>query len=114
MNKLQQKNISGSEANVLSTAERHSAQQISEWLTDYLVKALKIKRTEIDTDAKFERYSVDSLVLVVMTEELESWLGFPIDPTAPFEAPTINSLAKYLEERQDNINDNPPANTDGE
>jgi|SRR6185369_7660211 len=110
MNKLRHNNNSGNEANALAPAERRSAQQISEWLTDYLAKTLKIKRTEIDTDAKFERYSVDSLVLVVMTEELESWLEFSIDPTAPFEAPTISSLAKYLEERQDNLNGYPSAN----
>lgn len=77
-----------------------SSPQISEWLANYLAKVLKIERSEIDIDARFDRYSIDSLMLVVMTEDLESWLGGSIDPTTPFEHPTIRGLADYLAARR--------------
>jgi acyl carrier protein len=77
-------------------ANSPSVNDICEWLTGYLAKTLRIECDEIDLETKFDTYSMDSLVLVVMTEDLGEWMGKPIDPTVPFEHPTIQSLAEYL------------------
>jgi acyl carrier protein len=90
----------GNAASTAASVEVLSAPQISEWLADYLAKTLKIERSGIDIDARFDRYSIDSLMLVVMTEDLESWLGASVDPTTPFEHPTIRGLAEYLAQQQ--------------
>jgi acyl carrier protein len=86
----------GDVAGVSTSGYSRTSAQIMAWLGDYLAKTLKIERGAVDIDAKFERYSVDSLLIVVMTEDLSEWLGAPVDPTAPYEHPSIRSLAEHL------------------
>ncbi|MEK6409551.1 MAG: acyl carrier protein [Acidobacteriota bacterium] len=85
---------------VAPSADLRSAPQISEWLASQVAKTLKIERSAVDIDARFERYSLDSLLLVVMMEELEKWLGTPVDPTSPFDHPTIRALAEHLAQQK--------------
>jgi acyl carrier protein len=96
MNKETVEVENGNAEGVSASGGSRSSAQVMAWLEDYLAKTLKINRSEVNVDTKFDRYSVDSLMIVVMTEDLSEWLGAPVDPTAPYEHPTIRSLAEHV------------------
>jgi acyl carrier protein len=73
-----------------------SAAEIQEWLVAYLSKELNIASDEIDVKAPFDRYGLSSMTAVLMTGEMEEWLGRTLDPTLPYDYPTVETLAQYL------------------
>ena len=73
-----------------------SSVQIREWLTAYMAAALGTDASTIDLKAPFERYGLDSSAIVGMAGDLEAWLGFEIDPTLPYDYPTVDGLAGHL------------------
>lgn len=75
---------------------QRSAEEIQTWLVDYLAGELEIDKTAVDIDLSFDRLGVSSLTAVVMSGALESWLGRSVDPTAPYDHPTIGALATFL------------------
>jgi acyl carrier protein len=75
-----------------------AAMQIQTWLVDYLANALKFDRAEIDVTKTFEAYGLDSASAVGMAGDLGEWLGREIDPTLPYDYPTIAALAQRLAE----------------
>ncbi len=46
------------------------------------------------------RYGLDSSSAVVMTGDLENFVGLEVEATVPYDYPTIEALAKYLEEQK--------------
>jgi acyl carrier protein len=81
-------------------SEPAAALQIQTWLVDYLADALKFDRDEIDVTKTFETYGLDSASAVGMAGDLGEWLGREIDPTLPYDYPTIAALAQRLAEVQ--------------
>lgn len=79
----------------LSTATP-TALDIRTWLADYIAEALEIPSDEMDITVSFEQYGLDSLAAVGMTTDLEDWLNCEIDPTLPYEYPTIETLSDQL------------------
>jgi len=74
--------------------------EIQEWLVSYLAETLEIDQNEVDIEEPFTRYGLDSSSAIVMTGDLETFLGFEIDPTVAYDYPTIEALAQYLEEQK--------------
>ncbi|MGD1807098.1 acyl carrier protein [Dapis sp. BLCC M126] len=74
--------------------------EIQEWLVSYLAETLEIDKNDVDIEEPFTRYGLDSSSAIVMTGDLGTFLGFDIDPTIPYDYPTIEALAKYLEEQK--------------
>ena len=70
--------------------------EISEWCRNYLSTTLELPASQIDPQAKFSQYGMDSASLVSLLVGLEDWLNIEIDPEIAFEHPTIAALAKHL------------------
>jgi acyl carrier protein len=75
---------------------RRTAAEIEEWLVEYLAKELKCRPSEVDVTVPFDRFGLSSITAVFMTSSLEEWLGSRLDPTLPFDYPTIETLAGHL------------------
>ena len=82
------------------TTTAHSAVRthgdVSRWLVGYIADLFGCNPADIDTHAPFSRLGLDSSSAVAMTGDLERWLGFEVDPTLPYDFPTITTLAQAL------------------
>lgn len=70
--------------------------QIVSWLSRYLAGLTRMELTQIDINARFDRFGIDSYQGVVMTYELGEWLGSDIDPAEAFNHPSVSALAAFL------------------
>lgn len=59
-----------------------------------------IKENEIDLGVSIEAFNLDSLSLVSLSHELDTYLGSNIDPTVFWEFSTINDLIKWILENK--------------
>jgi acyl carrier protein len=75
-----------------------SAEEIQQWLIQYLATALEKPADEIDVTVPFDDFALDSSTAIGMTGELEDWLGKPVDPTQVYDYPTIEKLSQCLAE----------------
>ncbi|AEG91558.1 acyl carrier protein [Ramlibacter tataouinensis] len=73
-----------------------SATDIENWMVSYVSRVLGVDRARIDPGRYFNNNGLDSLTTIVMTEELGRWLGREIDPTLPYDHPSIRRFAAYL------------------
>lgn len=73
--------------------------EIAEWLAGYIGELTARPSTEIDHNATFDSFGIDSANVIGITGELQHELGISIDPEAAYDYPTIHSLASYLAER---------------
>jgi acyl carrier protein len=81
--------------------KRHrTAAEIEEWLLLYLPEELKKEgiTSELDVTVPFDRLGLSSATAVAMAGSLEEWLGREVDPTLPYDYPTIRRLSRYLAE----------------
>jgi acyl carrier protein len=73
-----------------------SADEIQQWMIDYLARALERPSEEIDVTAPFDEFALDSATAIGMTGELEEWLGKRVDPTLVYDYPTIEQFSQCL------------------
>ncbi len=73
-----------------------SAEDIEDWVVDYLASLLEISPDELDPTISFDHYGLDSSAAVGLTGELEDWLNLEIEPTLLYDYPTVVALAEYL------------------
>lgn len=71
-------------------------QDIQNWIVSYLADLLEMEPDEIETDIPFDSYGLDSSSAIVMTGDLEDWLGTQVDPTFIYDYPTVSALAQHL------------------
>ncbi len=76
-----------------------TSEEVQEWFLAYLGQTLQVAPDRIDITAPFEVLGLDSVTAVGMSGDLETWLGFSVDPMAVFDYPTIESLSNHLAER---------------
>jgi acyl carrier protein len=74
-------------------------EQISELCIVSLASVLRIPRSTVDTDEKFNRLGLDSAMTVYLMVELEEKLGFELSPDDFYEYPTVDDLSRYLAEK---------------
>lgn len=92
--------------NVINKAKQNSlgvspnASAIEAWLVSHLSSILEIDSQEIDTTLPFEYYGLDSEAAVVMSGDLQEWLGCELDATLLLDYPTIEALVEYLAQPQ--------------
>jgi acyl carrier protein len=70
--------------------------EIQTWLIDYMANQLSISPNQIDIEKNFNTYNIDSAVLIGMTGELETLLGYILDPTLVYDYPSIALLSEQL------------------
>lgn len=54
---------------------------------------------ELRCDIPVSKLDVDSVAVVDIAKQLETWLGMEIEPTIAWDYPTIDGMASYLEEQ---------------
>ncbi len=73
-----------------------TASQIQEWIITYLVDELDLNKDEIDVQAPFTDFGLDSSTAVILTGDLGEWLGYDLDPTLLLDYPTLETLVNHL------------------
>jgi acyl carrier protein len=68
-----------------------------EWLVSHLAAALGKPASEIDVNATFDRFGLDSAAYVSMSADVEDRLGIRLDVTDLYDHSTVRRLAKHLE-----------------
>ncbi|MBH8552330.1 SDR family oxidoreductase, partial [Nostocaceae cyanobacterium CENA357] len=76
--------------------EGKQAEVIQVWLVDKVSQQLKIASQTIDVQEPFARYGLDSLAAMMLSTELEDWLGLSLSPTLVYDYPSIAALAEHL------------------
>lgn len=70
--------------------------EIEAWLTDHVAELLKVQPGKVDANRSFADYGLDSLAAVILSGDLEEWLGCTLPPTLAWDFPTIDRLASHL------------------
>lgn len=73
-----------------------TAQDVQQWLTAKLAERLGVEPSRVDPDKYFDEFGLDSTEALVLSGELEAWLGMELEPTALWYHPTIAKLAPYI------------------
>ncbi|WP_100444512.1 acyl carrier protein [Glycomyces xiaoerkulensis] len=82
-------------------------QAVQEWLVEKVAHKLGVAPTEVDPDQFFDEFDLDSTEALVLSGELENWLGFELETTALWYHPTIAELSQYIAEKQSEQNGEP-------
>lgn len=80
----------------MAVSSRLDAGPVSDWIADWLSRELPMPLDDIDRNETLDIYGVSSLMIVIMSGELEDLLGRPVDPTVIYDHPTINALAAHF------------------
>ena len=73
---------------------------IENWLVQYLAGELKVPAGDLPRDEPLTNLGLSSRQAVMLTGEIEEWLGRPVDPAVAWEHPTVSALAKALSEAE--------------
>ncbi|BAC89878.1 acyl carrier protein [Gloeobacter violaceus] len=73
-----------------------SQSAIAEWMKAYIGDFLNVDAQQVDVQTDFERFGLDSAIVVSLISELEEWLELELSPALLFEYPTIDSMAEHL------------------
>lgn len=84
------------EEQVTSGQKSPSAETIQAWLISRLSEAVGVEPQEIDIREPFTRYGLSSREAVILSGDLEVWLGSRISPTLVWDYPTVEAVARYL------------------
>ncbi len=82
----------------LTTQFPKTAASIQDWLIDELAARLEMDPDDIDPDAPFESFGLESADALVMLTQLEQWLGQTVPPVLVWNYPTIAQLSQRLVE----------------
>lgn len=78
--------------------EQLTAEAVRDWLVEKIAYRLGVEPSQVDVDQYFDEFDLDSTEALVLSGELENWLGFELETTALWYHPTINELAAYIAE----------------
>ena len=88
-----------SEGTPAAASNETRAAEIEAWLVSRISGLAEIEAEETDVSRPFTYYGLGSAELVMLTGELEDYLGRTISPTLPWDYPTIKSAARHLAEQ---------------
>jgi acyl carrier protein len=83
-----------------TTAEPLTTEAVQEWLLEKVAHKLGVAPAEVDPEQYFDEFDLDSTEALVLSGELEDWLGFELETTALWYHPTIAQLSRYIAEKQ--------------
>ena len=75
--------------------------QIRDWLTAVIAKQMEVGVEEIDSTISIMSYGLESLTLFTLTGDLASWLDYEIPTTLFWDYQTIDAVAVYLGQQQE-------------
>ena len=76
-----------------------TAEKVRGWLVDKISYKLGVSSDKVDVDMYFDEFDLDSTEALVLSGELENWLGFELETTALWYHPTIAELSQYIAEQ---------------
>lgn len=82
------------------TALSMTALRIAENLSTLLAQTNAGQDVQIDPDASFSSFGLDSIEMVEMIAKLEDEFGLALEPELAFNYPTVRSLSEYIDECQ--------------
>lgn len=77
--------------------------QIEKTIASILIENIEkddSKYIEINLDASFSSFGLDSLKMVELISKIEDTLNCDLEPDLAFNYPTIRSLAEYIESKR--------------
>lgn len=78
------------------SADNTRQEQVQQWLVETVAKTLEIPSFEIDANASFERYGMDSSAAVHIVGELEKWLDRKLPTNLAYQHSSIAALAQFV------------------
>jgi acyl transferase domain-containing protein/acyl-CoA synthetase (AMP-forming)/AMP-acid ligase II/acyl carrier protein/SAM-dependent methyltransferase len=75
---------------------QRSRHEIRGWLVRRLADHLKCDEGRIDPSRPFAAFGLDSVTMVGISGELQSWIGRELPPTLLYDAPNIDALVRAL------------------
>ena len=72
--------------------------EIRDWLIAKIAERVGVPAQSIDPSRPFTVLGVDSTEAVVISGELQEWLGRRVAPTIAWDHPSIDAVAKHLAE----------------
>ena len=84
--------------NYIKVEKLPTQMEIKTWIVNYVAEIIEVKPDVIDITIPFDRYGVDSSLVIQMSGDLAEWLQIEVDPTLIYDYPTIKSLAQHLAE----------------
>ena len=75
---------------------RRSEAEIQAWLIANIASIVEIDPKDIDVEKPLEYYGMDSMQAMHLSGDLEEWMGRTLSPTAVWDYPTIDLLARHL------------------
>jgi acyl carrier protein len=82
----------------LQTQPTRTAESIQDWLIEQLAMRLEMDSDDIDIQASFESFGLESAEALVLLSKLEQWLGHSVPPVLIWNYPTIEQLSERLAE----------------
>jgi myxalamid-type polyketide synthase MxaE and MxaD len=76
--------------------ETRNAAEIEAWLVAYIAKLARVSPAEISVDDEFVSLGVSSAEAVILTGDIQAWLGIVLDPTLAWHHPTIRASAAEI------------------
>ena len=84
----------------------YTPKEIQSWLISQVSERLEIEPEDIDIRGPFTDLGLSSREAVVISGDLEVWLGCQLSPTLLYEYPTIAAISKYLAQGPDSLQEN--------
>jgi acyl carrier protein len=72
-----------------------------------LAELLQIDPSKIEPQISFESYGLDSSSAIILSGDLQDWLGCSLDPTIFFDYPTVEAITEYLTEKTTEVSASP-------
>lgn len=73
-----------------------TASELEEWLIHALSESVGIAPDQIEFDVSWDSYGLDSSTAVILSGDLQEWLGCNLDPTIFFDYPNIKEMTEHL------------------
>jgi acyl carrier protein len=80
----------------MTTNEVRTATEIQDWIVRWLSKELKVPEDRLSPSQPFVNLGMSSRQAVMLSGDLEDWLGRELDPALVWDHPTIQALATHL------------------
>jgi len=80
-------------------SERITQDEIRGRLVDMVARALNSPPHGIRCDILFSKLELDSMAVVDISTQLETWLHMDIEPDIVWDHPTIDAMASHLAEQ---------------
>jgi acyl carrier protein len=81
-----------------STRDTATKDEIATWLTERVAYFLERPQAEIDPDVELVELGLDSVYALTLCGDIEERYGLAVEPTLPWDYPTVHALAGQLAE----------------